>query len=186
MIMLHMIVNQLTSFTKVLGLKDRLGSKGHFHQKCCNSSMLHSMTIRFIMLISLRPTCAMGSNVKMGLLGVTGVKRSFYQKCANLSMLRSMTIRLIHVDQRKILYLCYDVKCQSGVIWGHCSQKGHFHQKCYNSSTLHSRSIRLIHQGCQLSPINHESHVWTLFLTRADTKHVIKSLASIQNIPQSI
>ena len=34
-------------------------------------------------------------------------------------MLHSMTIRLMHVDQLQILYLCYRVKRQSGVIWGH-------------------------------------------------------------------
>ena len=34
-------------------------------------------------------------------------------------MLHSMTIRLIHVDQLETLYLCYGVKRQSGVIWGH-------------------------------------------------------------------
>ena len=33
-------------------------------------------------------------------------------------MLHSMAIRLIHVDQLEMLYLCYGVKCQSGVIWG--------------------------------------------------------------------
>ena len=34
-----------------------------------------------------------------------------------------MTIRLMHVDQLETLYLCYGVKCQSGVIWGHWGQK---------------------------------------------------------------
>ena len=34
-------------------------------------------------------------------------------------MLDSMTIRLIHVDQLETLYLCYWVKCQSGVVCGH-------------------------------------------------------------------
>ena len=34
-----------------------------------------------------------------------------------------MTIRLIHVDQHETLYLCYGVKCQSGVIWGHWGQQ---------------------------------------------------------------
>ena len=34
-------------------------------------------------------------------------------------MLHSMAIRLIQVDQLEMLYLCYGVKCQSGVIWGH-------------------------------------------------------------------
>ena len=33
-------------------------------------------------------------------------------------MLHSMTISLIHVDHLETLYLCYGVKCQSGVIWG--------------------------------------------------------------------
>ena len=38
-------------------------------------------------------------------------------------MLHSMTIRLIHVHQLQTIYLCYGVKCQSGVIWGHLGQK---------------------------------------------------------------
>ena len=29
----------------------------------------------------------------------------------------------MHVDQLETLYLCYGVKCQSGVIWGHWGQK---------------------------------------------------------------
>ena len=32
------------------------------------------------------------------------------------SMLHSMTIRLIHVNHLETFYLCYGVKCQSGVI----------------------------------------------------------------------
>ena len=38
-------------------------------------------------------------------------------------MLHSMTIRLIHVHQLVILYLSYEVKYQSIVMWGHWSQK---------------------------------------------------------------
>ena len=38
-------------------------------------------------------------------------------------MLHSMTIRLIHVYQLETLYLCYGVKGQPGVIWGHRGQK---------------------------------------------------------------
>ena len=34
-----------------------------------------------------------------------------------------MTITLIHVHQLETVYLCYEVKWQSGVIWGHWSQK---------------------------------------------------------------
>ena len=41
-------------------------------------------------------------------------------------MLQNMIIRLIHVDQLETLYLCYGVKCQSGVIWGHWGQKVKF------------------------------------------------------------
>ena len=33
-------------------------------------------------------------------------------------MLHSMTIGLTHVDQLETLYLCYEVKSQSGVTWG--------------------------------------------------------------------
>ena len=38
-------------------------------------------------------------------------------------MLHSMIIRLIHVHQLETLYICYGVKCQSGVMWGHWGQK---------------------------------------------------------------
>ena len=38
-------------------------------------------------------------------------------------MLHSMNIRIIQVDQLETLYLCYGVKCQNGVIWGHWGQK---------------------------------------------------------------
>ena len=86
--------------------------------------MLHSMTIKdSYMLINLRPSFVMGSDVNLGSFWVTGVKRSFSLKCYNLSMLHSMIIRLIQVDQLETLYLCYGVKCQSGVIWGHRGQK---------------------------------------------------------------
>ena len=34
-----------------------------------------------------------------------------------------MTISLIHVHQLDTVYLCYGVKYQSGVIWGHWGQK---------------------------------------------------------------
>ena len=34
-----------------------------------------------------------------------------------------MTTRLIQVDQLETLYLCYGVKCQSRVNWGHWGQK---------------------------------------------------------------
>ena len=65
----------------------------------------------------------MGSNVNLGSFGVNRVKRLFSLKCYNSSKLRYMAIRLIHVDQLETLYLCYGVKCQSGVIWGHWGQK---------------------------------------------------------------
>ena len=38
-------------------------------------------------------------------------------------MLHGMTIKLIHVHQLETFYLCFRVKCQSGVIWGHWNQK---------------------------------------------------------------
>ena len=37
-------------------------------------------------------------------------------------MLHSMTIRLIHVHQLETFYLCYGVRYQPGVIWGHRGQ----------------------------------------------------------------
>ena len=60
-------------------------------------------------------------------------------------MLYSMTIRLIHVDQLETLYLCYGVKCKSGVILGHWGQKLIFTKKHYNKSVLYSMIIRLMH-----------------------------------------
>ena len=150
-----------------MGHLGSLGSKGHFHYKCYNSSKLHSMTITLIhvhqletvylcyavkcqsgviwghwgqkvivtknaltrpcyitwsyyshMCISLRPsTLVMGSNVTLGSFGVTGSKGYLHSKCYNSLMLYSMTIRLIHVHQLETSYLCFGVKCQSGVIW---------------------------------------------------------------------
>ena len=44
-------------------------------------------------------------------------------------MLHSMTIRLIHVDQLEPFYLCYGVKSQFGVIWGHWGQTVIFTKK---------------------------------------------------------
>ena len=44
-------------------------------------------------------------------------------------MLHSMTIRLIHVDQFETFYLCYGIKCQSGIIQGHWGQKVIFTKK---------------------------------------------------------
>ena len=37
-------------------------------------------------------------------------------------MLHSMTIGLVHVHQLETRYLCYGVKCQPGVVWGHRGQ----------------------------------------------------------------
>ena len=53
-------------------------------------------------------------------------------------MLQSMTIRVMYVDQLETLYLCYGVKCQSRVIWGHWGQmviytKNAIIQPCYTA-----------------------------------------------------
>ena len=53
-------------------------------------------------------------------------------------MLHSMTIRLMHLDQLETLYLCFGVKCQSMVIWGHWGQmviytKNAIIQPCYTA-----------------------------------------------------
>ena len=58
-------------------------------------------------------------------------------------MLHSMIIRLIHVHQLETLYICYGVKCQSGVMWGHWGQKVILTQnaiirKCYTGWPLDS------------------------------------------------
>ena len=56
-----------------------------------------------------------------------------------------MTIRPMHVDQLETLYLCYGVKCQSGVIWGHWGQKVIFTKNAIIPAMLDSMTIRLIH-----------------------------------------
>ena len=55
-------------------------------------------------------------------------------------MLYSMTIRLIHVHQLETLYLCYGVKCQPGVIWGHRGQKVIFTKNAISPSYYMVRS----------------------------------------------
>ena len=103
-----------------------LGSKGHFHYKCYNLSMLHSMTIRLIQVDQFEtlPRVTLWGQMSIwGHLGSLGSKGHFHYKCYNSSMLHSMTIRLIQVDQLETLYLCYGVICQYGVIWGHWGQK---------------------------------------------------------------
>ena len=66
--------------------------------------------------------------------GHLGSKGYFHQKCYNLPMLHSMTIRFIHDDHIQTLYLCYGVMYQSGVIWGHRSQKVIFSKKASSPS----------------------------------------------------
>ena len=84
-------------------------------------------------MIDLDPsTKVMGLEIQPGSLGVTGVKSSFFLKMLLHSMLHSMAIRLIHVDQIETLYLCYGVKCQSGLIWGHWGQKVIFTKNAIN------------------------------------------------------
>ena len=77
----------------VMGSNVNLGSfgvtgvKSLLYLKCYNSSMLHSMTIRFIHVHQLGPsTYVIGSYTNLGSFGVSGVKRSFSLKCYTLSM----------------------------------------------------------------------------------------------------
>ena len=92
-----------------------LKSKGRFHYKWYNSSMLHSLT-----MIRLRPsTYFMGSNVNLGSIGVTGGKRHFRLKWFNLSMLHGMTIWLIHEHQLETLHLFYGSNVNLGSALGH-------------------------------------------------------------------
>ena len=100
------------------------GRKVIFTKKASSHIERVALTRDLCMCISLTPsTKVMGLENYVGSFGVTGVKRSFSLKCFNLSMLHSMTIRHIHMYQFEILYLCYGVKCQTGVIWGHRGQK---------------------------------------------------------------
>ena len=80
-----------------------------------------------------------------GYLGSQGSKGHFHLKCYNSSMLHSMTIRLKHVDKLETIYLCYRVRCQSGVIWGHWGQKVNS-IKCFNLPTFNSMTRKLIHE----------------------------------------
>ena len=60
-------------------------------------------------------------------------------------MLQSMPITLIHVHHLEILYLCYGVEFQSGVIWGHWGQKVILIRTCYDTFMLYSMTTRLMH-----------------------------------------
>ena len=64
-----------------------------------------------------------GQMLIWGHLGSLESKGHLHLKCFNSSKLHSMTIRLIHVHQLETLFLCYGVKCQSGVVWGLWGQK---------------------------------------------------------------
>ena len=66
-------------------------------------------------------------------------------------MLHSMAIRLIHVDQLEMLYLCYGVKCQSGVIWGHRGQNIVFTQNVLTPPIYSVYSYNLC-KFCSLGP----------------------------------
>ena len=110
------------------GQRSRRGHRGQKGQKFKNATPPTDYRVwsrDSCICISLTPsTKVMGLKNHTGSLGVTGVKRSFSLKMLQSSfILHSMTIRLIHVHQLEPLYLCYGVKCQSGVIWGHRGQK---------------------------------------------------------------
>ena len=60
-----------------------LGSKGHFHYKCYNLSMLHSMTIRLIQVDqfeTLVPDCYGAICQSEGHLGTLGSKDRFHYR----------------------------------------------------------------------------------------------------------
>ena len=103
------------------------GSKGHFHQKCYFSYMLHGMVMWLIHIHQLDTLYyVMGSNVNLGSFGVTGVKGHFHQKCyLTRSVLNSMTIRLKHMHQLETLYICYRVKGQLGSFGVHQKRAGY-------------------------------------------------------------
>ena len=139
----------LTPSTKVMGLKIHPGSFGVtgvkkviFTKNATSPTNYRVWSCDSCTYISLTPsTKVMGLKIHPGSFGVTGVKRSFSLK----TLLLLQFTRLIHVHHLETLYLCYGVKCHSGVIWGHWGQKFIFTKKCYNSSMLHSMAIRLIH-----------------------------------------
>ena len=94
-----------------------LGSKGHFHLKCYNSSMLHSMAIRLIQVDQLETFyICYGSNVNLGSFGVTGVKSLF-----SLNMLK-----LVHVKQHDHkTHTCSSAINLLPMLWGQMSIWGH-------------------------------------------------------------
>ena len=120
------------------------GSKGLFHQKCYNSSMLHSMTKRLIHIHKPEPLYpCYGATGQPGVIWVHMGQRSF-----SLKMLFSPSDHTVwSCDSCTTWYPLQKLSGQISlwVIWGYKGSKGHFHQKCYNSSILHSMTIKLIH-----------------------------------------
>ena len=120
-----------------------LGSKGHFHLKCYNSSNLHSMTIRLIhvhqlLTLYLFDGVKYQSRVIWGHWGqkVIFTKQDITHPCYLIWPLDSYTC----ISLRVSTYVMGEMS-----IWGHLGSlgsKGHFHKKCCNSSVLHSMTIR--------------------------------------------
>ena len=105
-----------------------------------------------ILIRKIPSTKVTGLKIHPGSFGVTGVKRSFSQKkCYNLFMLHSKTMGFIHVHYLETLYLCYGVKGQLGVIWGHRGQILISTKNALSPSMLHSLSMLLKHMH-QLDP----------------------------------
>ena len=121
---------------------DQIGVKGHvgvtgvkkviFTKKSFKSNRLRSVITWLMYMIDLDPLYkSYGSRKSSGVIwGHWGQKFIFPKNaithpCPCYIACSTYAIRgqkVIHVDQLEMLYLCYGVKCQSGVIWGHRGQ----------------------------------------------------------------
>ena len=122
-----------------------LGSKGHFHYKCYNLSMLHSMTIRLIQVDQFETLyLCYGVICQSGVIwGHWGQKVIFTINAITRPCYIAWpwdSYRLISLRPSTYVMGSY-VNLGS---FGDTGSKGHFHYKCYKLSMLHSMTIRLI------------------------------------------
>ena len=131
----YMVISLIPSIY-VMGSNVNIGSFGvteikrSFSLKCCNPSMLHSMTIkmRLIYVHQLETFIFYGFECQSGVIWVTGQGS---KGCSNLKHFQ--TLRNMHVGQLETFYLCWGQMS----IWGHFGVTGvkrSFSQKCYNPS----------------------------------------------------
>ena len=102
-----------------------LGSKGRFHLKCYNSTILHSMTIRLINVFQLET-----NYLFYGVKCQSGV--NWGHRGQKVSFTKNVLTRPYYIHHDHKTHTCSSawdplpmiwVKYKSGVIWGHRSQK---------------------------------------------------------------